>query len=90
MYEYNEYEALDQEEYEKIGQINDLTNEFDTISAEHCLDPDFDPYIGEWTPEKETGLVDAIQIEEEVRALEVEIREIKKRRRVIKSERRWK
>ena len=86
MSEQNEYAYLYQEEYEKMGQINDLMDEFYTISAEYSLVPEIDPGIGEWSPEKETGLVDAIRIEEEVQALEGEIREIKKKRRVIKSE----
>ena len=86
----NEYADLYQEEDEKLDQINTLMDEFYTISAEYSLVPEIDPCIGEWTPEKETGLVDAIRIEEEVRALKGEIREIKKKRRVIKSERRWK
>ena len=90
MYKHNESAALYQEEHEKMGQINALMRELYTISAEHSLVPEIDPCIGEWSPEKETGLVDAIRIEEEVQALEGEIRDIKKKRRGIKSERRWK
>ena len=86
MYKHNESAALYQEEHEKMGQINALMRELYTISAEYSLVPEIDPGIGEWSPEKETGLVDAIRIEEEVQALEGEIREIKKKRRVIKSE----
>ena len=82
----NEYVDLYQAEHEKMDQINDLMDEFYTISAEHSLLPEIDPGIGEWSPEKETGLVDAIRIEEEVQALEGEIREIRKKRRVLKSE----
>ena len=90
MSKHNEYTDLYQEEHEKMDQINDLMDEFYTISAEYSLVPEIDPGIGEWSPEKETGLVDAIRIEEEVQGLEGEIREIKKKRGVIKSERRCK
>ena len=82
----NEYADIYQEEHEKMDQINDLMDEFYTISAEYSLVPEIDPGIGEWSPEKETGLVDAMRLEEEVQALEFEIREIKKKRRVLKSE----
>lgn len=82
----NEYADLYQAEHEKMDQINDLMDEFYTISAEYSLLPETDPGIGEWSPEKETGLVDAMRIEEEVQALEIEVRDIKKKRRVLKSE----
>lgn len=86
MSKHNEYADLYQAEHEKMGQINDLMDKFYTISAEYSLVPEMDPGIGEWSPEKETGLVDAMRIEEEVQRLESEIREIKKKRRVPKSE----
>ena len=75
----NEYADLYQAEHENIDQINDLMDEFYTILAEYSLVPEIDPGIGEWSPEKETGLVDAMRIEEEVQALEIEIRKIKKK-----------
>ena len=86
MFKQNEYMDIYQEVHEKMDQINDLMDEFYTISAENSLLPEIDPGIGEWSPEKETGLVDAMRIEEEVQALEIEIRDIKKKRRVLKSE----
>ena len=74
MFKRSEYDILYQEKYDKIHQINDLMSEFYTISAEHSLVPEIDPGIGEWSPEKETGLIDAMQIEEKCAKLELEIK----------------
>lgn len=70
-----------QEKHNKIGQFNELTSEFHTLSAEYSLNPETDPGIAEWPPEKETALIDAMQIEEERAKLDLEIKNINKNMR---------
>lgn len=84
----SEHDRLWQQKHDKISQINDLMNEYYTISAEHSLTPESDPDIGTWSPDKETGLMDAVRIEEEVRTLECEIRAINYKLQHVKPERR--
>ena len=80
----SQYAILFQKKHDKISRINDLMDEIDILATQHVLSPEFDPGIGEWSPNKETGLVDAAQIEEEIGKLELEIREINKKLRYAK------
>ena len=79
MSKYSEYAILYQEKYDKISRINDLMDEMDMLASEHVLSPEYDPNIGEWSPEKETGFIDAFRIEEEIRTLKIEVKRINRK-----------
>ena len=82
------YDILLHQKNDKHLQILDLYDEYYTISREHSLAPEYDPNIGEWSPDKETGLRDAIRIEGQIRQLDREIRSINYKLRHSKSGRR--
>lgn len=82
------YDILLQEKNDKHLQILNLYDEYYTILREHSLTPEYDPDIGEWSPDKETGLRDVIRIEEQIRQLNHEIRSIGYKLRHSKSGRR--
>ena len=75
----SEYVILHQEKYNKISRINDLMDEMDMLASEHVLSPEYDPNIGEWSPEKETGFIDACRIEEEIHTLEFKVKKINRK-----------
>ena len=77
MYKYgSEYLTLLEERNDKILRLTDLMEELDILSEEYVFSPEIDIEFGEWTPEKETGLVDTMWIQDEIHKLNREIREI--------------